>query len=56
MDKLNIQKTSIKYEAARNIVSFKKLKCELSKDKIAIFGAKSKDQYELYIGGQMKPS
>ena len=26
IDKLNIQKTSIKYEAANNIVNFKKLK------------------------------
>jgi|688.fasta_scaffold1311126_1 hypothetical protein len=56
VDKLNIQKTSIKYEAANKIVNFKKLKWELSKDKIAIFGAKNKEQYEMYIGGQMKPS
>jgi hypothetical protein len=56
IERLNIQKTAIKYEAAIRIVHFRRLKAFLSRDKIAIFGARSKEQYELYIGGEMKGS
>lgn len=51
IDRLNIQKTSIRREAASRIAKFRRLKEELSKDGITIFGLGKKDQYELFIGG-----
>lgn len=56
IDRLNIQRTNIKYQAASRIANFRRLKASLSREGIAIFGAKSKEQYELFIGGEMKPS
>lgn len=51
IDRLNIQKTSNKREAASRIANFRKLKDELSKDGITTFGIGKKDQYDLFIGG-----